>query len=406
MFGKTQKKTKTKTKPVSQEELLRMKDNAIIDEYNIFIQSDSHKEDELLLNNPFVYEPLRLLNYNVDKINLTQEMIASAEFILAQNKRSKNNFALAQCIHNKIIKNPPLRNLYISGVGDIKKLSNGDRTIYLFSDMDHTSLERCVPSVKANGMDSFLKYITQTTSKFIDVFIEMPPPIYNDADFINGFALKTHRLFYNCTKKELRNKTKLCVPNMRLHWTDVRGYIQSYFTDSTFLEKIKQLLEITKNSEIFPDYVVDNFEKNKFVTKELDKLDSEYMRLIINGIISEYQKNIHYYFFDIQDVYDNFIRGNFNLSETQQKNLYSAILYINAHIMDLYLFARLFKNYDTKNTFEPTYAKFSIIYAGGTHTDIYEKVLTEHLGFRVLEQDIGITDSCTVLHNIKLPFFT
>ena len=28
------------------------------------------------------------------------------------NKRSKNNFALAQCIHNKIIKNPPLRNLY------------------------------------------------------------------------------------------------------------------------------------------------------------------------------------------------------------------------------------------------------------------------------------------------------
>ena len=41
----------------------------------------SNKEDELLLNNPFVYEPLRLLNYNVDKINLTQEMIASAEFI-------------------------------------------------------------------------------------------------------------------------------------------------------------------------------------------------------------------------------------------------------------------------------------------------------------------------------------
>ena len=36
MFGKTQKKTKTK--PVSQEELLRMKDNVIIDEYNIFIQ--------------------------------------------------------------------------------------------------------------------------------------------------------------------------------------------------------------------------------------------------------------------------------------------------------------------------------------------------------------------------------
>lgn len=108
MFVKTQKKPKSR---VSQE-LLRMKDNAIIDKYNVFINSDLHKDNELLLNNPFVYEPLRSLNYNVDKINLTQEMIASAEFILAQNKRSKNNFALAQCIHNKIIKNPPLRNLY------------------------------------------------------------------------------------------------------------------------------------------------------------------------------------------------------------------------------------------------------------------------------------------------------
>jgi ribosomal protein S17E len=133
---------------------------------------------------------------------------------------------------------------------------------------------------------------------------------------------------------------------MRLHWTNIRSHREAYFAQlghSNILKKIKQALEITKNSENFSDYAIDNFEKNKFVIKELDKLESEHMRLIIGGIISEYQKATPNFVFYIEDVYDNLVRGNFNLSE--------------------------------------------------------------HLGFRVLEQDIGIRDSCTFLHNIKLPFF-
>lgn len=78
---------------------------------------------------------------------------------------------------------------------------------------------------------------------------------------------------------------------------------------------------------------------------------------------------------------------------------------VYSFIFDIYLYSRLFKPFDTKNNkYDPLTAKFSIIYAGSAHTQIYEDIL-QTVGFKITEEDMGEIASCTQLKNIRLPLF-
>jgi len=50
--------------------------------------------------------------------------------------------------------------------------------------------------------------------------------------------------------------------------------------------------------------------------------------------------------------------------------------------MDIYFLGRFFKDFDVGDTKSPTYAKNSIIYAGGDHSSLYYKVLVDVIGFK------------------------
>lgn len=46
------------------------------------VRKSSPLKKNLIVNNPVFFEPLKLLNYNVDNLNITEEIKNSAEYVL------------------------------------------------------------------------------------------------------------------------------------------------------------------------------------------------------------------------------------------------------------------------------------------------------------------------------------
>ena len=366
-------------------------------------------ENLLLLNNPLFFENLRLESYDLDNLVLTEEIVDSANYILSQNRNTKNNFALAQCVRNKLnsMIDPSssiMKGQYISGIGDIFEMTDDYQTIYLLSDHTHNLSHACTDS-SALHIENFINFISQTTTKFVDLFLEMPEehiPYYNDS-----FLFETGKFFKECTKKTSRNKTEICVANMRIHWTDIRGDPFPILTP--YIHQIIDLIDIYSSESKFLNFASTQIQNNPKVLKELSRLPIEYRDIIIDSVL---ETRISMYFStEAKDYYrptllnlkDTLLTMN-RLNEEQMDNFGLIRAHAFSYLFDLYLLARLFKEYSSVDTFNPPTARFSIVYSGSAHTRVYVEVLKK-LGFYQVNSEKGIDESCIKLNKIQVPLF-
>lgn len=379
------------------------------------------KKSLLLINNPQFFEPFRLINYDINNLSITDDIKQSAEFILEEVSSENNyNYALAQCIVNKIIYQPMREPIFVNGFGRIVKMVSENRIVYILSDFTHSFDQTCLPDKNAVHVFDFLKFVFKTSTKFIDFFSEMRlNELYQNTMFLNDVV----STFYKCTTNEGRNKfyrnKDICPYNLRVHYADVR--LKTFFIntinldkiDKTLIPRLNKYLNIISSRESYFHWAVTYYQKNKWVLKELSKLGT--LGPILLQLVLE--RN----FLLIQTQIDiSFIRQLiFSLETGSEYSLDKSKPYggsfgykfsmnlagVYSFIFDIYFLSRLFKTFDTRNNiYDPTIAKFSIMYAGSAHTQIYEDIL-EMMGFRMTEEDIGEIASCTQLKNIRLPLF-
>lgn len=332
-----------------------------------------------------------------------------------------------------------------------------NKKIYIFGEQHYVD-ETCTVD-KCN----ILKFITNNIiniPKFIDVFLEMS---YITKDYKETYEeykyrydkkfkkaiLDTFKLkFYNCFTK---NKCKY--PNIRFHYTDIRNatiknhpyfitldaYIYNillFFSGIITEDNLISSLNILKNLLTNDLYKNERINFNNHITSH-KKLIEYLLQIYSQFKLEKQQKYIIYD--DVKNIlleYFNDTISKINLShlnltdmlnlinsfgefiKTKEFNKFDVSIkkihqyaktwaYLTVPLMDIYLFSRLFRNFEKikyKYSDEP---KNIIIYVGDEHADRYRKML-EKLKFN---QDFYQTkrnkfnDSCINISNLKQPLF-
>jgi hypothetical protein len=157
--------------------------------------------------------------------------------------------------------------------------------------------------------------------------------------------------------------------------------------------------------------------RNKYVEKELDKIDKDIYKAIINFAEDEIKERIV--------LYKPLWRRNVPIilnskrSDTSFVNcfmeIFNSTLYINSLVASMYLLARIFKNFDNQDQSlidQPSKAHNIIIYAGDKHSELCRKFLNKNIDFKQIA-DSGIKEiipgdnmHCLNMKTIQQPFFS
>ena len=301
--------------------------------------------------------------------------------------------------------------------------------IYCFGDYHHHDSSSCPSDDMQNPIyiNDFLRNtILINSDKIIDLFLEIAfinreSPIKGENIHGDNFITGIENEFKGCFEIDKSNCT---FPNLRAHYSDIR--ISAYFnplTDlSTYLtmyegiidsgelskaEILSQLLlEIRKirNTLTFPldiNFILgipkikrqlDNIPnldiKHKllnFIQSKLPIINIEDLDDIFNGVTSDLRLNIVY-----------FKSMKFKIKVV---NLHLKLIEFEAKLMDLYLLARIFRQFS-----DGTECNNIIIYTGRVHTKLYNEFFAL-LGFKLVNSSFS-DYQCLNISSFKQPFFS
>jgi hypothetical protein len=340
---------------------------------------------------------------------------------------TKLNKHLLYLIYN--FYNPKISDLfcvkYITGPGYIKKYKNAhtphtpQTTIYLFGENKHENDLGCDTYKKKSIFitDYFLK-LFQNTSKFIDLFIELPKIKNEEYKFTENMNTLYH-LDYKLVRK-LNNKYPV-----RIHSIDNRIMINKYspalipylylmlfYKNNNALLNIKEYfkneLEMLSNIQSKQDLInniINMVNNNSLLIKELKKttLNKKIIfKYLLENSINKNIKNtdiiILRNFFKHFLIAGSFLPGNL-------PDILLILNFINVIFMDIYTVSRMFKKFNiSKNEHYPINAYNIIYFAGKYHTEVLIPLL-ESIGFKKTEDSLEKYFSCVDMSNIKQPLF-
>lgn len=286
---------------------------------------------------------------------------------------------------------------YIGGPNNIsyqKGLEKGvEKNIYIFGEQ-HSQTTDCPDKQKILNIENYLSNLLETTDRFLDIFIELPPfskttqeyPVLLKKRWNNRLGNLLKKL-YPCIEPATRNSQQCKL--VRIHYIDIR---QNY--DCIALEYVESLInepnKFRQNydkyiNQLFPIFSSENIDEhivfwhsqvdNSYsIQKQLNKLDHETREKIedyYKGLLSYYVKLKHK---NITRITKN-ILSNTNTTFYLNMDLYNEIISISSVLVDIYTMARIFKKYTPP-------IRNIIIYAGNGHTNHYRQFL-KYIGFNM-----------------------
>ena len=157
--------------------------------------------------------------------------------------------------------------------------------------------------------------------------------------------------------------------------------------------------------------------RNKYVDKELDKIDKDIYKAIINFAEYEIKERIVLYkrLWQTNVPIILIFKSSDKIFVKCFMEIFNYTLYINYLVANMYLLARIFKNFDNKDQTlidQPSKAHNIIIYAGDKHSELCRKFLNQNLGFKQIA-DSGIKEiipgdnmHCLNMKTIQQPLFS
>lgn len=340
----------------------------------------------------------------------------------------------------------------ISGILQIKYLVGTvdgiKRHIYLFYD-EHTTVGECKKDTNHVMVSDWLDQLfNKKDRKFIDFYLETH--IFNPK--INE-AFKKIKAIYNpvtrpsdvpegkygqlvnlmkkvnrCIEGEVYRKYICPYKNIRIHYTDLRRYTyvedllkrlskkHKYETNSEVMyyvlneiyKKYKYYQDNPKEfyitNQIYKKFILDNIKGTK-IEKQWKQIPDNNSK--IDNIINLIYKNNEGKIIPLSDLIDAVIIWKFKLVDSHDPNImnintdtqevfiskevmHELLLPLGIPFMDLYLMGRLLKKFDVKDSNDPEYAEYSIIYAGAEHCSGYDEFL-KSIGFKDIYKSNGIS---------------
>jgi len=316
---------------------------------------------------------------------------------------------------------------YIKGPASLSEHKNPkyDKHIYIFGDI-HIIDTYCPGDMNKNNSEYFNKFLKQLLNYWkekdpkiiLDYFIEFgfrgnKTPNFLVIENYFGYYQELYNYFLNCVKI----KKDICeFENLRLHYSDIRrGFYETdiinQFASILFLKKINDIQLVSKNFnwDQFTNilYNPENLFRISKVDKQIENVKyPEVKKLLIREknkviIISKFLSE------KVISIKNLMLKGLLNDEVINFDNI--LLFNVRNKIMDIYLFARMFKEFKPKykGQFSKS-AKNILIYVGERHAGTYREWLKE-LGFSIKEKisyNMHIDFQCVNVSNFKQPFFS
>lgn len=314
---------------------------------------------------------------------------------------------------------------YIKGPVTLSEHKNPkyDKHIYLFGDI-HVIDTYCPGDMNKNNSEYFNKFLKQLLSYWrekdpdmiLDYFIEFgfrgaKTPKFLIGESYLGYYQELYNYFLNCVKI----RKNVCeFKNLRLHYSDTRHG----FPETDIVNEFGQIILSKKNIQLKSNYFNwDSFTKllsspeKIFQINKIDKqIDGVKYPKVKKLLIREKNKVI---------ITSKFLSKKIDaIKKLMLKGLitdeviifdHTLLLLVKNKIMDIYLFARMFKEFKPKYKNQLSKpAENILIYVGNTHATTYREWLKE-LGFSIKEKvsdNILIDYQCVNVSDFKQPFFS
>jgi hypothetical protein len=334
---------------------------------------------------------------------------------------------------------------YLLGPTSIVKMTKlgSSKIIYLFGDF-HEKFSKCpigIPEINKLTFDDLLiSELKSNPDSIVDLFIEAtyinklyPKSKYN---YTSSYMIDIIDKFKNCLELD---KDTCAFKNVRMHYVDVRSFgsmdvrvLQLLYIIVTSLLKgeseiayiswenlTKELMENKTNpTEIIKNMKdMSNIYSSTKITKQIENIINHY-----NDVGEDLQNILNYnnefYIankFKLLDLIDKLNLGNLQkeIDNNYLNDMWKILNQLTVRLMDVYLLARMFRTFNTKDTINVP-SKYSsppeniIIYAGQYHIDFYIYFLKNH-GFQLdVESYSKVKETnyqCVSLEKIPLPLF-
>ena len=418
-------------------------------------------------------------NYNANVLSESPKELKKAFYNEATNFVNE-----PECIHGRKVLMSLIKNYFEKTppspkfIGGPKSLTHHwseyyQKTIYIFGE-NHSSLMDCDErfgkkakkekwGVNKLSIEDFFVLLIQTTSAFIDLYIEFPAYKgfeYNSIKF-GDQDIRLQKLldrFQKCV--EYSNRAAEDCRLARVHYFDIRSLkkdgkltqsvdlfeskfsnVMNRYPKLEWADRLRKLINHKKNEYIIEilkglakkndkdfldSLITKQISLNVFIQKELSKIKDQ--RLIDNIIIfirneffeqtKRYRKRWqHNVPIILSSSHKDSRKDNALIAAINDILLTNSTIIIRALVADTYLLARVFKNFNMNEiekkgykgaTDQPDKAHNIIIYAGNAHSEVYRKFLKQ-LDFKQIAET-GVSSSefvtCVNMKKINQPFFS
>ena len=337
------------------------------------------------------------------------------------------------------------------------------KLIYIFGEW-HANITDCDKFEKdANTIlvEDYLYNLMLTTDVFLDIyfeFISYKNGQYAHEPYVDGRLNELFKKFRKCLQYNTRSDASCQLA--RVHYFDIRNndlyeknpiidifwiveQITTYTRKDTekacssfkllltkYPEIITLLKELQKDKKILCKFMEKQLEENQYIKKELDKIveNTEIKMLILNFYKKLTSEEVIKYY----DILKRISLDLVNYEKISNDILFKSMNYTRLFLMrimsffaDVYLLARMFKNFDMSemekkaykgSTDQPIHANNIIIYCGNMHAIKYRDFLSS-IGFNDIDHSGNLTEditnqipntpkNCLDMRKIKQPLFS
>jgi hypothetical protein len=330
--------------------------------------------------------------------------------------RNKGNRALISLLYNKYYKHKIQLPVYINGPMSLTyhKYDEYDMKIYVFGEK-HGVEDDCKTKYDENktiDIDNYLEKIFNTSTKFIDFHLEhtverknISSPIRDPEDIKKSYLNNIRIMLSDCLKPVSKRRMPCVWKNVRTHYSDTRfgsdnrnylfryKFLKERETRNYMFTRANSLVEILS-------YLVDKLPS--LVEKELDRsiLPKE---LIITTLLSIWTE-----YYNLSAPEANRLPYRYRLfhtrlpQATKMKMMKEIYRLIGASIHDLYMIARIFKEF-SYNDVLPSKQRHVIYYGGNYHSAILREFLYR-IGFDEIKRAERVSRRCLNVTNIPIDF--
>jgi hypothetical protein len=395
-----------------------------------------------------------LLNtYNTNFLEHSDKIISDAFLKASIEHRhgDKGRTTLMKLICNHYIDKPKPK--FIGGPQNLTvHFSQDSKIVYIFGE-HHSDVIDCKSvgdeeeapfDEKKMKIEDFLEKWIRTTDVFLDIFFEFPMIDKGSKRYYPNFKPFPHNFrmekLFEQFKKYVQPGTRNMEKNtlVRVHYFDARakdigGDVEGVNSATRFRLKIKNtsmtayyFKELIKNAEfrsvlealgnpseeIFLDFWIEQIKTNTFVKHELDSCHLK--EDILKFIREEIRTTVEFRVFLTKYIPFILAGGILDDSDFTQlfQVIYESTTIPNAFVADVYLLARIFKDFKIKGIVDqPIQPHNIIIYAGNAHSNTIRKFLNDVAGFQtlssagnlIIKKETAVT--CVNMKTINKPLF-